>query len=202
MKPLFAKGVSGQHIVSQSIAHDTNLIYITNANAYYSAGDEIFISESNGLSLEYLGQATSVDSTKIITTFNVSEGKSSSAIVWKPTDLLKFYVSPSSPKDRKYYSGIDVVRTEGGVSYSSKISDSYEITTLTFENYPRDNFAEIESWLKDTLNDFLEEFSYIDEQRQVCVVRILDNTVGHFEKNIKNVDFKINLEIIEKDEYI
>ena len=201
MRPLFATGKQNEQTLAQAIPEGTTEIPVANASNYFTEGDHLFISESDGSELEYLGIATSVSTTVVTVARAVSSAKSTGALLWKPVAMFQWEVGRSSPLVRTYNSGVEVQRSVGGVLYSTQVSDPYRMESLFFEQLTRENYQQYEQWVHDVIHDGLDAFTYVDEECVVGVVKLLTPKLVQKERYPRLVSLLVELQYVAEGSY-
>ena len=201
MKPIFAKGKTEICDTTGTLQVDDTEIPVTNASQHFTAGDLIFLADSDFSGVECLGFATAVSSSAITVLFGIKTARAVGAKVWKPTNYFQWEIGRSSPLKRSYFSGTEILETAGGIIYSTKIADSKTIEQLIFNRISVIGFSTYESWVKNTLSDGLYSFTYVDEERDVFKVRILNPDVLRVEESPGLVELMVNLGIEDEDVY-
>lgn len=157
MKPIFALGKTNERSESGSLSAGTKTIAVTNASTYFSVGDPIFVSEANGTEVEYLGEATAVDSSTVTVSYALVEAKGPGYKVWKPTYHVLMPYDISSPYDKLTTLGVQTQRTQSGIPYRTRIADPYTIVTLTWEKLPASALASLDFFIIIRLNYGIEK---------------------------------------------
>jgi hypothetical protein len=201
MRPLFATGKQNEQTLSQPISEGATEIPVANASTYFAEGDHLFISESDGSELEYLGIATSVSTTSVTVARPVASAKSAGALLWKPVAVFQWEVGRSSPLVRTYHSGVEVQRSVGGVLYSTQVSDPFRTESLFFERVTRENYQQYEQWVCDVIHDGLDAFTYVDEEGVVSVVKVLGPKLVQKEHYPRLVSVLVELQYVTQGSY-
>jgi len=177
MKPVFAKGTRAQASLSASAAKGALTLPVNDADSIFSVGELLFCSEADGSELECLGPVTAVDGVGVTVALGLASAKSGGAKVWTPETSLLWPLGRSAPLRRTYHSGVEVQRSVGGALYHTRLADPYWEEPLVFERVARADYAQYEGWFIDTLRGGVEEFTFVDEERRVSAVKILNTAV-------------------------
>ncbi len=155
MKPILALGKTNEQSESGSVNAGAKVIPVTDTSGF-AVGDPIFISETDGSEVEYLGEIVSKTASDITISYAVKESKGPGYKVWKPTyyELMPYDVS--SP-DKRTALGVETQRTQSGVPYRTRIADPYTIVTLTWEMLPRSVLQALDTFIIVHLNHGIEK---------------------------------------------
>jgi hypothetical protein len=201
MKPLFTLGKQIECPLTQFVEEGSNQLPIAGASIYFSVGDKIFVSESEGSELEFLGNATAVETNLLTTAHPLSSDKNAGALVWKPSAQFEFEIGRSSPFLRSFDTGIEIQKTVGGQVYSTRVREPGWTETLTFSKLSRSNFLAFQEFLQNSLYDGLEEFTYVDEAGEISIVRLLTTQIQQHENHPKLVTLKLELYYVQPGQY-
>jgi hypothetical protein len=202
MIPLFCQGKAIQRETSQAVGMGARLIPTADANNYFHPGERIFISEPDATEVEFLGMIQSVASDSITVELATEAGKSEGAKLWTPQAVFEWPSGAAGEVRRSHHSGVEVVRSLGGVAYATRLRSAYEIESVRFENLTDGRFEQLSSWLGQQANDGLEEFTYVDPSRMLWRVR-LDAPTLESSRNARDlVVIGFNLHLLSQASYI
>ena len=197
MKPVFAKGVGAQGQLSQGAAQGDTVLRVAGADQAFSVGDLVFCSEADGTETEYLGPASAVGGASVTAAFALAAAKSAGAPVWRPAARMVWPVGRSAPLLRVYDSGVEVQRTVSGALYHTRLREPYREETLVFDNLPRAAFDAYSDWFINTLGDGAEAFTFVDEERAVWTVKVMDTQLEQRESPAGVARVAVRLAVVE-----
>ena len=200
IKPLFGKGKTLQRNLSHPEPAGSQTLHIASPGGF-SPGDRVFCSEVGGSELEYLGPVTSVEPDAIQVTHGLAAAKNASAIVWKPEGCFQWPTIASSPVERVFHEGIATERAVGGALWSVRTSDPWREDTLRFQGISRAHFAELRAWLAAHARGGLDDFTWVDEAREIARVRLLHCDFTQIEKTPHSMELAIQLAVLEEGDY-
>jgi hypothetical protein len=201
MKPLFARGKQNERTLTQFVQQGSTQLPIAGASLYFSVGDKIFVSEADGSELEFLGNALAVETNQLTTARGLAGDKDDGAHVWKPLERFEFEIGRSSPFLRKFDTGIEAQRTIGGQVYSTRVREPGWTEVLSFSKLSRANFFAFQDFLRDSLNDGLNEFTYVDEAGDIAVVRLLTTQIEQHEQFPQLATLKLELFYLQQGQF-
>jgi hypothetical protein len=202
MKPLFACGKQNERTLTQFVERGSTHLPIAGASLYFAVGDKVFVSEAGGTELEFLGNALAVETNLLTTARPLSSDKDAGAHVWKPLEQFEFEIGRSSPFLRRLDTGIEILKTVGGQVYSTRVREPGWIEMLSFSKLSRANFLAFQDFLRNSLNDGLNEFAYVDEAADVAIVRLLTTQIEQHEAFPQLATLKIELAYVQKGQYV
>ena len=177
MRPVFAKGVGRQATLTQGAAAGTLHLPAGNADQIFAVGQPLFCSEEDGTEVEYLGAAAAVDALGVSGMFVLSANKAAGAKVWTPEQVLIWPAERSAPLMRAYDSGVEVQRAIGGALYHTRLRDPFREETLIFAKVARSVYEAWETWFITAIGNGREAFTFVDEERAVKTVKVLDSKI-------------------------
>ncbi|MCX7045176.1 MAG: hypothetical protein NTX50_06815 [Candidatus Sumerlaeota bacterium] len=177
MRPVFAKGIGRQGTLTQAAAAGTLHLPAGNADQIFSLGQPLFCSEEDGTETEYLGLAAAVDALGVSGMFVLGAGKAAGAKVWTPEQVLIWPAERSAPLSREYQSGVEVQRAIGGAVYHTRLRDPFREETLAFDKVARSVYETWEAWFISAIGNGREAFTFVDEDRAVKTVKVMDGRV-------------------------
>jgi len=172
MIPLFCQGKDVQRETSEAIGIGARQIPTADAANQFRAGERVFISEPNGAEVEYLGTIQSVATDSITVELATAAAKSEGAKLWTPQEMFEWPAGALGAAQRSCHSGVEVVRSLGGVSYATRLHSPYETEKVRFENLSDERFEQLSSWFEQQANGGLDEFTYVDGAHAVWRVRL------------------------------
>ncbi|MBN1867725.1 hypothetical protein JW916_10570 [Candidatus Sumerlaeota bacterium] len=198
IKPLFTRERELERSLSQSADAGSRVLYTASASDF-SVGDRLFVSESDGSELEYLGAIAEVAPTSLTATFPLETAKSATARVWRPASAFQWETVTASPSvDRVLREGIVAERSVGGALWSARVADPWREDTLRFPGLSRAHFTAFRSWLASATRGGLDDFTWVDETRCVARVRLLDSGFDQKETVSRVVDLVLKLAVLEE----
>jgi hypothetical protein len=201
IKPLFTRGQELERSLSESADAGSRILHTASASDF-SLGDRLFVSESDGAELEYLGAIVEVAPTLLTATFPLDAAKSATARLWRPASLFQWDTVTASPAvDRVLREGIATERSVGGALWSVRIADPWREDTLRLSGIPRAHFAAFREWLASAARGGLDDFTWIDEARNVARARLLDTGFDQKETVSRVVDLVLKLAVLEEGGY-
>ncbi len=180
MNYLFTQGQLSEQIIGDSLFAGATNIPLSGASTHYQPGDLLFISESDGADLEYLGGVTASDASSVSFALPLRQNKNASAKLWKPANAFLLQAEPRKPIEREWDSGVAVERALGGPVYSVRIATPREIFDLELEAIARDRDAALIAWLDATTDFGLLDFILVAPDRETMKVRMAEPKIRRF----------------------
>lgn len=169
---LFALGRTNERDITSALSAGTNQIPITNADTYFATGDLVFVSEADASEVEFLGAATSVTTSQIVTTFAVAEAKATNGKAWKPQSKIAVSGTFGSPENRKLDRGLVVQRSLGGTPYAMDVGALVEHFDLKIAGLTPRELDGLLAWLDTTTGGGKIAFTIVHLDRSVEAVRL------------------------------
>lgn len=206
MKPIFATGKTNERSEAGSLNIGETSIPVANASTYFSAADPIFISESAGTEVEYLGEAISVSTTIVVVPYGLVEAKGAGYKVWKPTSSVVMPYGAASPWERNVPLGVQTQRTQAGTAYRTKISDGYTLITLNWNDLPESNYTSLITFIITTLNYGINTctigyYDFSAGRIYSVIATLLMNELAHYETFPKYTPISIPFQIVSAGTY-
>lgn len=199
MDSIVCEGKTSECTLSGAVDAGENEITFASASAHFSAGDIIFVAESDGSELECLGEATAVSSTVVTTTLSLGAAKSATATIWTPTNLVEFgigYQGFRIESDR----GIVSNKTSGGAYTVNKIADTAEVIYFTLPAITTTVYNEWDTFIDTTLSGY-DDFTFVDEDANCYKCRNLAMIDSGDRINKNWVRLQCQFAIDERDSY-
>lgn len=202
MIPLFCQSKDVQRETSQAVGAGARLIPTADADDYFCAGQRVFISEPDASEVEFLGAIQSVAEDTITVELATQAAKSEGAKLWTPQAAFEWPAGAADAARRSRRSGVEVVRSLGGVAYATRLHSPYEIERVQFDNLTPERFAQLSSWFEQQADGGLEEFSYVDAARAVWRVR-LDAPTLESSRNARDLlALHFDLHLLDNAQYV
>jgi len=195
MIPIFCRDKATERPTSQAVGIGATDIPIADASSYFAAGERVFISESDATEVEYLGTIRAADSDSITVEFATAAAKGAGAKVWTPDKVFEWPAGEDARAKRIRHSGVEVVRSLGGVAYATRLALPYEVEEVAFESLTDGRRAQLEDFFDEAADGGLDAFTYVDAARGVWRVR-LDAPVlewGRTARGLLAVEFRLQL---------
>jgi len=169
---LFAHGRLNERDLTSILAAGSNQVPVANADTYFAAGDPIFVSESDGSEVEFLGVATSVTTGQIVTTFATGQPKAATGKAWKPQSTLAVAGTFGTPEKRKLDRGLIVQRSLAGTTFSMDVGASAERFEIDLSGLTPRELDSLLSWIESTTAGGTGAFTIVHLDRRVEAVRL------------------------------
>ncbi len=199
---LFAYNKHNEQPLSEGIAAGAKSIPVEQAVDYFNVGDDIFIADAAAGTLEYLGQAGDVSSTAVTVPYATASAYPAGAGVWRPAAFFRFTTGTASPLHSRLDTGVAVRRSLGGTEYGIRTREPRTIIDLTIPDLPRRVYRTFEEWLADTTDNGLQPFTFVDNERQVTSVRLLNETIEYEENQPGFATLNLTLSVHDEGEYM
>jgi hypothetical protein len=200
IKPLFAKARDRERTLTQAAQAGTKTLHVS-APSEFALGDRIFVSESDGSELEYLGPVTQIGADSLTVTHALANPKTITARIWRPQSAFQWDTVTTEPVERVFHEGIAVERSVGGALWAVRLADPIREDTLRFTGVSRAAFASFRSWLSSHACGGLDDFTWVDEQRACARVRLLNCDFIQLEKVPRVVALDIRLAVLGEGAY-
>ena len=202
MIPFFCQAKAIQREASEPVGIGARQIPTLGAGIYFDAGDRIFISEADATEVEYLGSVVSVAADAITVELATAKAHGAAAKLWTPLDVFEWPAGLPEAARTMYHSGVEVVRSLGGVAYSTRLASPYEVESVRFENLTDERAAQLLTWIDQQADGGLLEFSYVDGARVVWRAR-LDAPTVEFSRNSRDLLVAaFNLHLLSEASYV
>lgn len=178
---LFARNKSAESQLQEQVPAGTKFITLSGANQKFSIGDDIFIATQEGTQIEYLGQALNVNTSGIATPFVVNQDYPPGSLLWKSQTCFRLNTGEELPVHHRLNTGLEIQRSLGGVLYSVRVREPFRTAILQIPNISSKTYDELERWIISKLDYGLQEFTYVDHQRAVASVRLLNAELNYQE---------------------
>ena len=202
MIPFFCQAKDIQRETSEPVGVGARQIPTLGAGSYFHAGDRIFISEADETEVEYLGSVVSVAADAISIELATAKAHSTAAKLWTPLNIFEWPAGPPGAAQRTYHGGVEVVRSLGGVAYSTRLASPHEIESIRFENLTDGRAGQLSAWIEQEADGGLLEFTYVDPSRTVWRAR-LDAPTVEFSRNSRDLLVAaFNLHLLSEASYV
>lgn len=207
MNPIFAKGKTNEQSESGSVAAGVTVIPVADANSYFAVGQPIFISETDGTEVEYLGPAIAVSTSAVTVTHALQQAKGPGYKVWRPTDYVLMPYGISSPFDGTLALGVETQRSLGGEVYRTKTEDSYKQAVLTWDKLKALTWIIMRTFIVDVLNCGIYKCTIgYEDSTQLKIVSVtatlLMVEIPHLERTPGLVRGQVIFQVAEEDAYV
>lgn len=202
LKPLFAKGKELERPLTHSANAGEN--FLRCANSYeFGIGQRTFVAESDGAELEYMGPVTMAgDPPWVETVLSLKQAKTVTATLWRAQTFFQWETVTSQPVQRAFHEGIVVERSVGGRLWSVRVADPLREDTLRFTGVSRPSFAAFQGWMAAATRGGLEEFTWVDEERQIARVRLVNCDLVQVENSPRTLAIDLKLAVLAEGEYV
>lgn len=202
MIPFFCKSKDIERTTSGAVGVGATEIPTVDAPSYFTAGDRLFISDPDGAGVEYLGTVVSVGSAMLTVEFATATARAAGDIIWTAQSRLDWPPGKRASIVSTKRSGVEVVRSLGGLGYATRLHDAYRVETVRFENLTDDRFATLSLWFDQQTNGGLDEFTYVDSDRVVRRVRF-DAPQLEWRRTAEDlIALAFNLQLLAESSYI
>ncbi len=195
------KGKTSEHTITSPSSAGARFFALVGANTFYSPGDLLFMSESDGSETEFLGAVVAATVTMLESTLPLLKAKSANAKIWKPTNHFGFSAEFSPPLTRKIGTGVTVTRTGGGGYSASRTTDRTDTMVLVWEGMAPGLDEDLTSWLESATNGGLDPFTLVFPSRKVEAVRLYDDGYSRVVRPGDRCDLRLPLIIEAEGEY-
>lgn len=202
LKPIFTKGTALHRSLNSAPQAGARILYCDESRDF-SIGDRVFVAEADGSELEYMGVVrVSGDPPWLETTLSMKKAKSANAAIWRAQSVFQWETVTAAPVQRVFHEGIVVDRSVGGGLWAVRVADPVREDTLRFNGVSRASFAAFRAWLAASTRNGLEEFTWVDEERQIARVRLLRCDLVQAENAPRTLAFDLKLAILAEGECI
>lgn len=156
-RPIFCFGKTANTTLSSALATGETWAAFDNSAGAYAVGDEVFTGEDT---IQYLGRVRQASTAGVRIEIPAEHDFVASSPIWQPATHTDFTCGPlAAGVTREISTGIEHARTVGGVLYSTRTADSYEIITLDWNGRPVGDFEKFQMFLMDERDGGLKAFT-------------------------------------------
>ncbi|MCE5228775.1 hypothetical protein LLG95_04165 [bacterium] len=145
---ILAAGRDAESVVADEAQAGATTIALVNADIIFTAGDLLFISESDGSETEWLGRVTQLTSMSIGFSRPLRSSKNTGAKLWRAASAIGASEA-ALPARRTRQSGVITERSLGGRFYAVRVAEPTETFTLELGGLTPAAARAITSWLDD-----------------------------------------------------
>lgn len=175
---ILAHGRSNERTLDEVVLQGATTLALLDADADFSPGDLLFISEGDGRELEWLGKVTAADSAGLDFTRPLRSSKNTGAQLWRATSALALGGSLREPLSRQIEPGFTLERSLGGEYYATQVTEPREQMQFVLEGLTPGEAATAIDWLRTELLWGLYAFTLIAPDATLRSVRLEDKTFG------------------------
>ena len=121
---------------------------------------------------EYLGMIRAVATDLVTVELATQASKAAGANLWTPVAVFEWPAGEGAAARRARQSGVEVVRSLGGVAYATRLREAGLAESVRFENLTEKRLGELLDWIEEEAGDGLDEFTYVDYARVLWRVRV------------------------------
>ncbi|NQU43389.1 hypothetical protein HQ520_08885 [bacterium] len=200
IKPLFAQGISHQTLLAQAEPSGVSTLRVTGPEGF-SVGQHVFCCESDGSELEYAGCVTAVDLDAVSVHLPLLQGKQSGGLVWSAESVFQWQRISAGPLHRSFQEGIRSEHSVGGAVWSVRTGDPWREDELCFRGLLRSHFVAFRQWLTENVRGGLDDFTWVDEARDVARVRLTNTEFLQVEQVPRVIELRLKLAVLEEGGY-
>ena len=200
IKPLFAVAKNLERALSHAETAGATDLHVPSPSDF-SVGAPIFVSEANGAEMEFLGRIRAIGDDTISVAFGLAADKSATAKIWTPSSAFPWEAVTSQPMERSFHEGIRVEQSVGGALWSVRTAEPLRTDRLRFREISRSHFAAFRSWLSAQVRGGLDDFTWVDEERNVARVRLVRCDFTQVEERPRVVELIVDLAVLEEGGY-
>ncbi len=201
MITLFAQGKEDEQQVQGTLTAGTRFIPINNPGEYFQMGDEVFVGKPDNAYVEYPGRVVSVDVSGIFVQFALKENYPAESTVWKPASTIPLCGGKVTRVHKRVDTGLKIQRSLGGVLYTTRVRDPFRVVHLTLPTVSQLTYLMLENWIVVQLDYGIKRFTFVDQQRNVQIVRLLNPELEYEEYQPGMANLDLDLAVYEESGY-
>jgi hypothetical protein len=168
---LFARGRAGETELAGAVAAGAVSIALAGADLLFAAGQQLFLSETDGGATEWLGRASGVGADSIGFSRPVQRAKSAGALLWAAASALE---TPGSalPAVRAVRTGVASERTRAGDWLAIAVAEPATELVLTLDRLTPAAERGVVDWLGEEAGWGLRPFTIVEAGEPPLAVRL------------------------------
>lgn len=168
---ILAAGREAASTINDVVQAGAKTIALANANAIFSAGDLLFISEADGGETEWLGRITHSTSVSVSFSRPLNKSKNSGAKLWRAESSIAA-AEAALPARRTRQNGVITERSIGGRFYSIRVAEPTETFTLELGGLTPASARAIVDWLDQVADGGLNALALLGPAGELIAVRM------------------------------
>lgn len=168
---ILAAGREAESVIADVVQAGATTIVLTGANSIFSAGDLLFISETDGGETEWLGRITQLTSVSVSFSRPLKKSKNSGAKLWRAGSSIAV-AEAALPARRTRQSGVITERSLGGRFYSIRVAEPAETFTLELGGLTPASARAIMDWLDQIADGGLGALALLGPSGELMAVRM------------------------------
>ncbi len=200
IKPLFARNKQLERPLTAPAAAGATVLKVTGA-ANFLPGDLLFIAHADQSLPECLGPVRAATATTLTPTFPLQSARSATATLWRPAGVFHWKTLQSASVERAFQEGIRLERTLGGGYYPVRLAAPQREDTLRFPALTRSEFETLRAWFATHTRSGLDDFTWVDEHRQLARVRLAACDFDQKEQTPRVLALALRLIVLEEGGY-
>jgi hypothetical protein len=200
IKPLFARNKQLERPLAVPAAAGATTLQVAGA-ANFLPGDLLFIAHADQSRPECLGPVRATTATTLTVTFPLQTARSATATLWRPAGTFHWKTLQSASVERAFQEGLHLERTLGGGFYPVRLAAPQREDTLRFPAVARSEFEALRAWFTTHTRSGLDEFTWVDEHRQLARVRLAACDFDQKEHPPRVLTLALRLIVLEEGGY-
>lgn len=174
---IFACGREAVQSLSDVTGAGARALALAGAAAVFAPPQKIFISESDGSEVEWLGKVTQATSSTLAFSRPLHLSKNSGALLWRPASSLELAPEAILPERRILATGVTAETTPGGAVYAIRTAQPQTQLRLRLDDIAPATEDALIAWLAAQTNWGLDAFTLVEPAGAISIVRFTNDPI-------------------------